>query len=686
MTGAPGRTRRSRSPQGRLATVTGWVVLSGITLELLARLVARTSLLPAGWTPSVWTLVAVGAVGALLAAATRRHVPVLFALLFAVGLACQIHFGARLQSDGFYYFAYLRSIAFDRDVEFSNDYRLLGLGDKPHLFVPTPTGYAQSAWTIGPAMVWSPFFSAGHVVATRLNRTNPDVSTNGVSFPYRQAVGVAGLFYALLGCWFCYRIAARLYPERLAGAATAVTVLGSFMIWYTVKEPTMTHAPSMAAVAAFVLGWLTTRTDADGGYARTTRQWIWLGLLAGFMTTIRWQNALFALLPAADCLVMLVTAWRGGQMRRVQRTLVVGALFTLCATIGFLPQMIAWKSIYGTWLAVSPVGPQIRWWDPQLVDILFSSRNGLFSWSPILYAGAVGLVMFAVRRPALGVPMIGSLALMTYFNASVQDWWGSAGFGGRRFDGTIPLFVVGVATFGAWAIGAVRRHPARMLAGVAALLAVWNLALMSAAHEGVVRIGESVSFGDTSAAQARVLHSWFGNPFTYPASLYFAMRNSVTPADYDLLGVNRFLGDPLQPYGRADIGADDEWLLGTGWHGAERAGDGSTFRWVAPGALLRLPLDHAADITVQVRLHAFGYRGAPPQTVRLTVNGHALERVEIGPDWQVVQIETEAAIWRAGVNRIRFDFAWWARPMDVDLGPDPRELAAAIDYVRVVKR
>jgi hypothetical protein len=686
MTAAPGQTRRPRTPPGRLAAVTGWVVLSAITLELAARLVARSTLLPAWWSPSPWTLVAVGVVGALLAAATRRHVPVLFAVLFAAGLAAQIHFGARLQSDGFYYFAYLRSIAFDGDVEFSNDYRLLGLGDKPHLFEPTPTGYAQSAWTIGPAMVWSPFFAAGHVVATGLNRTNPDVSTNGVSFPYRQAVGVAGLFYALLGCWFCYLIAARFYPDRIAAAATAVTILGSFMIWYSVKEPTMTHAPSMAAVAAFVLGWLATRTDADGGYARTTRQWIWLGLLAGFMTTIRWQNALFALLPAADTLVMLATAWRAGHMRRVQRTLIVGALFTLCATIGFLPQMIAWKSIYGSWLAVSPVGPQIRWWDPHLVDILFSSRNGLFSWSPILYVGAIGLVMFAVRRPPLGVPMIASVALMTYFNASVQDWWGSDGFGGRRFDGTLPLFVVGVAACGAWAIGLVRSHPARVVGAAGALLVAWNLALVQVAHGGAFRIGTAMSFGDTSAAQARVLHGWFGNPFTYPASLYFAMRNSVAPADYDLLGVNRFLGDPLQPYGRADIGADDEWLIGAGWHGAERAGDGTTFRWVAPGALLRLPLDHAADITLQVRLHAFGFPGAAAQTVTMSVNGRALDPVAIGPDWQVVQIETEAAIWRAGVNRVRFDFAWWARPMDVDLGPDPRELAAAIDYVRIAKR
>ena len=58
-------------------------------------------------------------------------------------------------------------------------------------------------------------------------------------------------------------------------------------------------------------------------------------------------------------------------------------------------------------------------------------------------------------------------------------------------------------------------------------------------------------------AQARVVHRWFGNPFTYPASLVFALRNGVSPGEYDMLRTNRFLADPLQPYGRIDIGAPD---------------------------------------------------------------------------------------------------------------------------------
>jgi hypothetical protein len=647
--------------------------------------VARASLSQRllGFTGPAWAVVLVAGAGGLLAATRAKsrgpRAAALFAVLFAAGVAAQLNLGARLQSDGFYYFAYLRSLAFDGDVDFANDYRLLGLGDKPHLFTPTATGHAQSAWTIGPAIVWAPFFAGGHVVATVLSRHDPNVDANGISFPYRQAVCVAGLFYGLIGCWFCYRIARRFHDAPVAALATVLVVSGSFMLWYIVKEPSMTHAPSMAAVAGFTWLWLATRGPA--AEAPPLRRWALLGAVAGFMTLIRWQNALFALLPACDALVIL---WRSaGRDRAVfQRTLASGLVFTACAAAAFVPQMLAWKAIYGSFLAVSPVGPQIRWADPHLVDVLWSSRNGLFSWSPVLYIGAAGLVLFAIAQPAAGVPMLVAIAVMTYFNASIQDWWGSAGFGGRRFDGTIPFFCVGMAALAVRATEMTRRHPLRAVGLAGALLVAWNVAMVRVAQDGGYRLGTAVSFGDTSAAQARVLHRWLGNPFTYPASLAFALRNGVSPSAYDLLSGNRFLGDIARPYGRIDIGVDDQLLLREGWMDPEQDG-ATTFRWATSPAEAIVPLDHAAPLTLQIRLRAFGYAGAPPQTVSATINGQTYGPAPVGTAWETIEFATTERSWRGGLNRVRLDFAWARRPADVGAGGDGRVLAAAVDYIRV---
>ena len=609
--------------------------------------------------------------------ASRRHAAALvLAALFATGVAVQMRMGARLQSDGFYYFAYLRSLAFDRDVDFTNDYRMLGLGDKTHLFQPTTTGYAQSAWTIGPALVWAPFFGAGHVVAVRLRASGADVSTDGTSYPYRQAICIASLFYGLLGCWFCYRLSARFFSHPIAVASATLVIAGSFMLWYLIKEPSMTHASSMAAVAGFVWAWAATRDR------RTLVQWALLGLLAGFMSLLRWQNALFALLPGCDAALQIVRAARTRDAVALRTVIIASALFLGSLVIGFAPQMLAWKSIYGSYIARSPVGPQIRWFQPHIVDILWSARNGLLSTAPVLYLAAIGLIGFAVLRPAVGVPALAAVAVMTYFNACIQDWWGSAGFGGRRFDGTIPLFAIGLAAFMEYEAAIVRRHALAAVAAACGLLAIGNLALIGAAQSGNVRIGETVPFDRAWAAQARVFHDWFGNPFSYPASLVFAMGNHVSLGDYDLLSANRFLADPLRPYGRVDIGSDDESLVREGWHAPEREG-AISFRWASSSANLRLTLDHPALLRVQVRLHAFSFPGAPPQVLTLEANGHACAPVPVTGDWQTVDCMLGPEAWRSGVNRILLAFAWERRPVDVGLGADPRPLAAAIDYVRI---
>lgn len=680
--------RRIFGEGGSPVQIAAFAVLAVTAIDLAGRQIARRSLLQAlpGPTPPIEAVVAIAilAAAAGLVASRKRAAGLALGALFTVGLALQLQLGARLQSDGFYYFAYLRSLAFDRDVNFMNDYRMLGLGDKPHLFQPTRTGHAESAWTIGPAIVWSPFFAAGHVVATRLQAGGLDVATDGTSFPYRQAVCVASLFYGLLGCWFAYRFTLLFFPSRLAAPAVFLTVCGSFMAWYLVKEPSMTHASSMASVAGFTWMWAATREN------RSLRSWAILGLLAGFMGLIRWQNLLFALLPGIDALTILLRSRRTRDTRALRDATIGSAVFLVCLVIAFLPQMLAWKSMYGTFIARSPVGPQVRWSDPHLVDILWSARNGLFSTTPILYLGAIGLAIFAFARPAIGAPALLSIALMVYFNACIQDWWGSAGFGGRRFDGTIPLFALGLAAFVDVTARLVRRHATAAVLSLLGALAVWNAALMGAAQGGAVRIGETLAFDRAWASQARVVHGWFGNPFTFPASLIYALRNGVSPGEYDLLATNRFLADPLQPYGRVDVGYEDPatgsgdaWLLGEGWHAPERDG-AATYRWAASPATVRIPLDHAARLRVQVRLRSFAYPGAPPQTLTLAAKGAECQ-APVTPDWQTVECTLDANAWRAGVNLLELRFAYARRPIDVGAGGDTRPLAAAVDWVRISK-
>jgi hypothetical protein len=524
-------------------------------------------------------------------------------------------------------------------------------------------------------MLWAPFYAGGHLVAQRLQAAGRNVEVDGASFPYRQAVCVAGLVYGLIGYWFSYRLARQWFTAGVAATAMAVMALGSFMLWYLVKEPSMTHAPAMAGVAAFVYAWARTRDR------RTLLQWALLGLLAGFITNIRWQNALFALLPAAEWL------WSAGRELRGRspdaRTLGLAAfLFGCGAIVGFAPQMLAWKAIYASYLAISPVGPQIRWWDSHVVDILWSSRNGLFSTSPIVYLATIGLLGMIVVDWRFGVPATLVVAAMVYFNGAIQDWWGSAAYGMRRFDGVVSLLVVGLAAAISWLERWLVRHTRAVVGTLLLLLVLWNTTFMSAALSGAFGVGELISFSDVGGAQARVLHRWIGHPFSWPVNVLWAIRNGESPGRYDLLGAGRFLSDPSRPYGRVDLGTGDEVFLGDGWHAAERSHD-TTYRWARDGAGLLVPLDHATPLILQVRTMPLVFPGVGPMGLRVSVNGRWFGPHPLQPGWQLVEFSVPDTAWRSGVNRIVLGLGREFRPRDIGLGDDDRPMAAAFDYVRV---
>ena len=204
-----------------------------------------------------------------------RDVPQRVPLVFGRALhrrasPLQLQLGARLQSDGFYYFAYLRSLAFDRDVDFTNDYRMLGprrqaVSVQPDADRLRAIRLDDRAGDRLVAVLRRRRTRRGAGCTAQRRATSAPTARR---IPYRQAVCIAGLFYGLLGCWFMYRLTRSFFdraPRRAPRSPSRSA--GSFMLWYIVKEPSMTHAPSMAAVAGFTWLWAATRerrTLADG--------------------------------------------------------------------------------------------------------------------------------------------------------------------------------------------------------------------------------------------------------------------------------------------------------------------------------------------------------------------------------------------------------------------------------------
>src|SRR5690349_4735239 len=175
-------------------------------------------------------------------------------------------------SDEVQYYAYLRSLWFDHDVSFENEYQHFYDANVTHydgfhetfLERQTEAGRRITFATIGSALLWSPFYAVADAVV-HVRRWMGDVmlTADGYSAPYISAVAYGSAVYGWLSLVLSLLIVRRLLPDAADGAAPLIATgaiwIGTPLFFYMYVAPPMAHACSAFVVAAFVLVWLRVR-------------------------------------------------------------------------------------------------------------------------------------------------------------------------------------------------------------------------------------------------------------------------------------------------------------------------------------------------------------------------------------------------------------------------------------------
>jgi len=349
-----------------------------------------------------------------------------------------------IAGDAIRYYVYLRSAVFDGDLEFHNDYVVLfgQHADKPQprwIHRPTVTGHAANAMSVGPAIVWSPFFLSTCAAVWIADRLGFDYPLDGYGTAFQLSAAVAGIVAATLGAYLTFVLCRRLFGETAATWAVLVTWLGSNALYYSLVCPTYSHAASMLVTALFFLYWAATRADDSiGRYAG-------LGALGGLCALVRWQDAVFLVVPAVDA-VLRARQRRTEGPAPLARCFCAQMLATaVCALLVFTPQIAAWWVLYGRPFAIPQGEDWMQWGSPQLLQVLVSDWHGLFTWTPVFVLCVGGLALLARDRPELGWPLVAAFLVSLYANAAVRQWWAGEAFGARRFVSLFPVFAVGLA-------------------------------------------------------------------------------------------------------------------------------------------------------------------------------------------------------------------------------------------------
>jgi len=303
--------------------------------------------------------------------------------------------------DGVYYYSWLRSVAVDRNIQFTNEYAQLGVSQPK-----THTGFLGNKYSVGPALLWTPGFLWTHQIVRGM----------GYEFPYQLAVGATSVLYCLFALILLYRLL-NTYFNRETSLASIIGIAGATnLFFYGSLDAVNSHAVSFFASVLFLTFLF-----------QKSKNWFLIGCSLGLIALVRTQDIILGLLAIPYL-----------PKKKIHFVLLGGLLV-------FLPQLIAWQLLYGKFWTSPYLGGNegFNFLQPHVLGVLFSLQNGLITWTPIVLLGFIGLWMKRTRIPLKFMAFI--VLLQLYLVASWSTWWQGASYSGRMFVSSLPLIAFGLA-------------------------------------------------------------------------------------------------------------------------------------------------------------------------------------------------------------------------------------------------
>lgn len=356
---------------------------------------------------------------------------VLVSLFLAIGIITTRP--SPLDGDSLGYYAYSRSLLFDGDLLFKNEFEHYGPAHIRYLCYTTPRGMLGNVFPFGSTVLWYPFLVIGHLAQNVLVGA-ADLPGFGrleiFSVQSGTAVlGASALFFSFL------LLSRRLKRSSFWTAAIAVTLLTPFA-WYTWRQPLWPHVNTAFTSALFLWYWTKTR----GG--RTISQSFLLGIILGFSCTVRPEQIILLIFPFVEYVLERYSFNPGNLAASITGIL-----------IGFAPQLVVWFLLGDDPLTIFPseqhlIPPDetsVFFFRPAILQTLFSSYHGILPWSPLYFISIIGLLYFLREDLVFGLSSLLVVGGAIYINALLYDWWAGLSFGPRRLVDITPVFLVGTA-------------------------------------------------------------------------------------------------------------------------------------------------------------------------------------------------------------------------------------------------
>ncbi len=286
---------------------------------------------------------------------------------------------------------------------------------------PLENGNHTPNYTMGMALLFSPFFFIGHLWAK-----TGGFAQDGFSFPYQFSIAAGMLLYILPGIFFLRKLLKLFFNESTVVATLIIMVLGTNYLHEAFNDYMYPHAPLFTGYILLI--YYTIKWHESPSVTKAAV----IGFIAGLMVLIRPSEILCVIIPLVWDIWNQITLKR--KIRLVKNN--IRHFFPLIAGIilPWIPQILYWKYVTGSWLFFSYQHTEgFDFEKPHILSVLFSYKKSLFVYTPLLILAIWGIIIMRRKmRPAFYATLVFVLCNF-YLLSSWAAWWNGGSFGMRYF-------------------------------------------------------------------------------------------------------------------------------------------------------------------------------------------------------------------------------------------------------------
>ena len=320
-----------------------------------------------------------------------------------------------------------------------HDYTAVSIDRKAnHLIATHSTSIGKRAikYSMGMAVLYSPFFFITHLYSHLFG-----LDTSGYSMQYQLALLLSSLFYLAIGLFFLRKVLLMYFDQVVVSITLIVMVLGTNLLQYATYMAPMSHAYGFALFSVFI--YLTIRWHSVPNYKIS----IIIGLVSGLIILVRPANIFIILF----FILYQISNWSDVKdktlffVKKYRHPL----LIILFSIIVWIPQLLYWKSVTGNFFYYSYRDEGFFFNNPQIINGLFSYRNGWLTYTPVMIFSLIGIFMLMKRQKDFFIPIAVFTIINAYIILSWWCWW-YVGFGNRAFIESYALLSIPFASFLSW--------------------------------------------------------------------------------------------------------------------------------------------------------------------------------------------------------------------------------------------